>query len=155
VCRHCVGHPQPFQTRYTRAAREAGARAGAQGGCIIRAQFLDEIREAYSKNPDLKNLLVDPSFAKKLVEHQGAWRKARARPARLGLRAVRDLCGAAHALVFVAAAYAIPGHARRRAPVALCAWVGVDVLQCRVSMHAIARNSRMNRAGFWALTSSL
>ena len=28
-------------------------------------------------NPDLKNLLVDPSFAKKLVEHQAAWRKAR------------------------------------------------------------------------------
>jgi len=24
VCRHCVGHPQPLQTRYTRAAREAG-----------------------------------------------------------------------------------------------------------------------------------
>ena len=49
----------------------------AQGGCIIRAQFLDEIREAYVNNPDLKNLLVDPSFAKKLVEHQAAWRKAR------------------------------------------------------------------------------
>jgi len=147
--------PSTLSNEVHKSRARGGAHAGAQGGCIIRAQFLDEIREAYSKNPDLKNLLVDPSFAKKLVEHQGAWRKARARPARLGLRAVRDLCGAAHALVFVAAAYAIPGHARRRAPVALCAWVGVDVLQCRVSMHAIARNSRMNRAGFWALTSSL
>ncbi|KAK9845753.1 hypothetical protein WJX81_001436 [Elliptochloris bilobata] len=46
-----------------------------KGGCIIRAQFLDEIREAYMKNPDLKNLLVDPNFAKKLVERQAAWRK--------------------------------------------------------------------------------
>ena len=57
--------------------KRAACLGRTQGGCIIRAQFLDEIREAYMNNPDLKNLLVDPSFAKKLVEHQAAWRKAR------------------------------------------------------------------------------
>ncbi|MFH0795916.1 MAG: NADP-dependent phosphogluconate dehydrogenase [Candidatus Omnitrophota bacterium] len=35
-----------------------------RAGCIIRAQFLDEITKAYRKNPDLPNLLVAPKFAK-------------------------------------------------------------------------------------------
>ena len=34
-----------------------------RGGCIIRAKFLDRIREAYAENPDLKSLLVAPYFA--------------------------------------------------------------------------------------------
>ena len=33
-----------------------------RGGCIIRAQFLNRIREAYKRQPDLPNLLLDDEF---------------------------------------------------------------------------------------------
>ena len=48
---------------------------GLQGGCIIRAAFLNDIKAAYKRKEDLKNLLVDPFFAKKLVECEQDWRK--------------------------------------------------------------------------------
>ncbi len=35
-----------------------------QGGCIIRAAFLDRIKQAYLRDPQLPSLLVDPPFAK-------------------------------------------------------------------------------------------
>ncbi|MDQ0256740.1 6-phosphogluconate dehydrogenase [Evansella vedderi] len=38
-----------------------------RGGCIIRAQFLQKIKEAYDNNPGLENLLLDPYF-KEIVE---------------------------------------------------------------------------------------
>ncbi|XP_021689696.2 6-phosphogluconate dehydrogenase, decarboxylating 2-like [Hevea brasiliensis] len=34
-----------------------------KGDCIIRAVFLDRIKKAYDRNPDLANLLVDPDLA--------------------------------------------------------------------------------------------
>ncbi len=37
---------------------------GWRGGCIIRAQFLDEITRAYEENPEMPNLLAAPRFAK-------------------------------------------------------------------------------------------
>ncbi|EPS70190.1 hypothetical protein M569_04567, partial [Genlisea aurea] len=46
-----------------------------KGGCIIRAVFLDRIKKAYDRNPQLPNLLVDPEFAKEIVERQAAWRR--------------------------------------------------------------------------------
>eukprot|EP00898_Chlorokybus_atmophyticus_P007808 jgi/Chlat1/8028/Chrsp7S00631 len=46
-----------------------------KGGCIIRAVFLDRIKQAYERNPDLKNLLVDPDFAEELITRQAAWRR--------------------------------------------------------------------------------
>lgn len=36
---------------------------GWRSGCIIRAQFLDEVTEAYEKNSELPNLLTAPRFA--------------------------------------------------------------------------------------------
>jgi len=46
-----------------------------RGGCIIRAQFLRRIKEAYDRDPNLPNLLLDPYF-KDIVERcQPAWRK--------------------------------------------------------------------------------
>ena len=45
-----------------------------QGGCIIRAGFLDDIKNAYKRNPDLENLVLDDWFANKLAERQDAWR---------------------------------------------------------------------------------
>ena len=46
-----------------------------KGGCIIRAGFLDRIRSAYHRNPDLMNLVCDPSFAEELNMKQGSWRR--------------------------------------------------------------------------------
>nr|AAB41553.1 6-phosphogluconate dehydrogenase [Medicago sativa] len=46
-----------------------------KGGCIIRAIFLDRIKQAYDRNPNLANLLVDPEFAKEIIERQTAWRR--------------------------------------------------------------------------------
>lgn len=38
-----------------------------RGGCIIRAQFLQKIKEAYDREPNLANLLLD-SYFKGIVE---------------------------------------------------------------------------------------
>ncbi|XP_071707465.1 6-phosphogluconate dehydrogenase, decarboxylating 1, chloroplastic [Rutidosis leptorrhynchoides] len=46
-----------------------------KGGCIIRAVFLDRIKKAYQRNPNLASLVVDPEFAKEMVQRQGAWRR--------------------------------------------------------------------------------
>ncbi|MFZ6993857.1 NADP-dependent phosphogluconate dehydrogenase [Curtobacterium sp. RRHDQ66] len=46
-----------------------------RGGCIIRAQFLNRIVEAYDKNPKLESLLVDPYFANAVAEGEAAWRR--------------------------------------------------------------------------------
>lgn len=46
-----------------------------KGGCIIRAIFLDRIKQAYDRNPNLANLLVDPEFAKEIIDRQSAWRR--------------------------------------------------------------------------------
>ncbi|GJQ58150.1 MAG: NADP-dependent phosphogluconate dehydrogenase [Candidatus Scalindua sp. AMX11] len=45
-----------------------------RAGCIIRARFLNDITNAYDRNPDLPNLLVDEEFRKALHNRQGAWR---------------------------------------------------------------------------------
>jgi len=44
-------------------------------GCIIRAQFLGKIKEAFDKNPDLANLLLDDYFKMAIEKSQLAWRK--------------------------------------------------------------------------------
>jgi len=46
-----------------------------RGGCIIRAQFLDRIKEAYARAPDLQNLMLDPFFQEALAGAQPAWRR--------------------------------------------------------------------------------
>ncbi|ONK77778.1 uncharacterized protein A4U43_C02F10430 [Asparagus officinalis] len=46
-----------------------------KGGCIIRARFLDRIKKAYERNRALPNLIVDPEFAREMVQRQGAWRR--------------------------------------------------------------------------------
>jgi len=46
-----------------------------KGGCIIRAILLDRIKKAYDRSPNLANLLVDPEFAKEIVDRQSAWRR--------------------------------------------------------------------------------
>jgi 6-phosphogluconate dehydrogenase len=47
-----------------------------RAGCIIRAAFLQSITEAFERNEDLDNLLLDDFFVKQLNERQHNWRKA-------------------------------------------------------------------------------
>jgi 6-phosphogluconate dehydrogenase len=47
-----------------------------KGGCIIRAQFLDKIKQAYQRRADLPSLLVDPDFKAWVEQAQPNWRKA-------------------------------------------------------------------------------
>jgi 6-phosphogluconate dehydrogenase len=47
-----------------------------KGGCIIRAQFLDKIKQAYQRRADLPNLLLDPDFKAWVLESQSQWRQA-------------------------------------------------------------------------------
>ena len=46
-----------------------------RGGCIIRAQFLNRIRDAYAGHPDLDNLLMVPYFTEAVANAQDAWRR--------------------------------------------------------------------------------
>lgn len=46
-----------------------------RAGCIIRAQFLGRIKDAYASNPGLPNLLLDPYFAGVIEAYQPAWRR--------------------------------------------------------------------------------
>jgi 6-phosphogluconate dehydrogenase len=46
-----------------------------RGGCIIRARFLDRIRDAYAEHPDLDNLLMVPYFTDAVADAQDAWRR--------------------------------------------------------------------------------
>jgi 6-phosphogluconate dehydrogenase len=45
-----------------------------QGGCIIRAKFLGKIKDAYLRNPNLVNLLLDGEFKSKIEQAQPGWR---------------------------------------------------------------------------------
>ena len=45
-----------------------------RGGCIIRARFLDKIRDAFVKDPALPNLMLDPFFCDVLAQAQESWR---------------------------------------------------------------------------------
>jgi 6-phosphogluconate dehydrogenase len=46
-----------------------------RGGCIIRSVFLGKIKEAFDKNPDLENLLLDPFFTGVIKDAQDSWRR--------------------------------------------------------------------------------
>jgi 6-phosphogluconate dehydrogenase len=46
-----------------------------RGGCIIRARFLNRITEAYRKQPELANLMLDPFFKELLNRTQQNWRE--------------------------------------------------------------------------------
>lgn len=46
-----------------------------RGGCIIRSVFLGKIKEAFDKNPDLTNLLLDPFFKETVEAAQDGWRR--------------------------------------------------------------------------------
>lgn len=56
-----------------------------RGGCIIRSKFLGKIKEAYEKNPNLKNLLLDDFFHNEINKSQSGWRKVISSAAEMGI----------------------------------------------------------------------
>ncbi len=56
-----------------------------KGGCIIRAGFLDKIKQAFQDNPRLPNLLLAPEFKQSILDRQDAWREVLATSNTLGI----------------------------------------------------------------------
>jgi len=56
-----------------------------RGGCIIRAKFLDRIKDAFDKDPNLENLLLAPYFEQAVEQAQAGWRHVVSQAALLGI----------------------------------------------------------------------
>ncbi|MBN1999582.1 decarboxylating NADP(+)-dependent phosphogluconate dehydrogenase [candidate division KSB1 bacterium] len=56
-----------------------------RNGCIIRAQFLGKIKQAFDKNPGLENLLLDDYFKNAIETNQAAWREVVVRAVEMGV----------------------------------------------------------------------
>jgi len=56
-----------------------------KGGCIIRAQFLDRIAQAFRRQPDLNNLLLDTDFREWITNAQSQWREVVSTAQSLGI----------------------------------------------------------------------
>jgi len=56
-----------------------------KGGCIIRARLLDPVRAAFTQNPSLPNLLVDPAIASDMERAANGWRRVVAAAATAGI----------------------------------------------------------------------
>jgi 6-phosphogluconate dehydrogenase len=56
-----------------------------KGGCIIRAAFLDKIKQAFADEPSLSNLLLAPEFKQSILDRQTAWRTVIATAAKMGI----------------------------------------------------------------------
>jgi 6-phosphogluconate dehydrogenase len=56
-----------------------------RGGCIIRSVFLGKIKDAFNKNPELNNLLLDSFFKDAVEKAQDAWRGVVAAAVNIGI----------------------------------------------------------------------
>jgi 6-phosphogluconate dehydrogenase len=56
-----------------------------RAGCIIRSAFLGRIKEAFERDPNLSNLLLDPFFVERIEQSQAAWRNVVATAAQNGI----------------------------------------------------------------------
>jgi len=56
-----------------------------RSGCIIRSVFLDKIKSAFEKNPELSNLFLDDYFRKLIDDCQASWRKVIMTAVELGI----------------------------------------------------------------------
>ncbi len=56
-----------------------------RGGCIIRSAFLDKIKSAFDKNPDLANLLLDDYFKTVVENCQASWRRVVSQAVLMGI----------------------------------------------------------------------
>ena len=100
-----------------------------RGGCIIRAVFLDRIKEAFDANPQLENLLLAKYFATAVDTAQDAWRNVVATAARLGIPVP----------AFAAALAYYDGYRRERLP--------ANLLQAQRDYFGAHTYERIDRAG--------
>jgi 6-phosphogluconate dehydrogenase len=56
-----------------------------RAGCIIRSVFLEKIKEAFERDPNLSNLLLDSYFTNVIDRCQGSWRRVVARAVEAGV----------------------------------------------------------------------
>lgn len=56
-----------------------------RGGCIIRSIFLGKIKEAFDRNPNLTNLLLDPFFSDAVQKAQASWRRVVTAAVQMGI----------------------------------------------------------------------
>jgi 6-phosphogluconate dehydrogenase len=56
-----------------------------RAGCIIRSAFLERIKDAFARNPELANLLMDAYFSGIIRRCQTSWRRAVIEAVRLGI----------------------------------------------------------------------
>lgn len=56
-----------------------------RGGCIIRSRFLGKIKEAYDRNANLENLLLDSYFRDEIASCQQGWRQTVGAAAQMGV----------------------------------------------------------------------
>jgi 6-phosphogluconate dehydrogenase len=56
-----------------------------RGGCIIRSAFLGKIKEAFDRQPELTNLLLDPYFRGQIEAAQPMWRRVVAKSVQKGI----------------------------------------------------------------------
>jgi 6-phosphogluconate dehydrogenase len=56
-----------------------------RGGCIIRSVFLGKIKDAFDRNPNLNNLLLDPFFKEAVEKAQSSWRRVVTEAVRMGI----------------------------------------------------------------------
>ncbi len=56
-----------------------------RGGCIIRSQFLNKIKEAFDRNQALENLMLDDFFKQEILKMEKAWRRTVSYSAEFGI----------------------------------------------------------------------
>ncbi|PKK24191.1 6-phosphogluconate dehydrogenase, decarboxylating isoform X1 [Columba livia] len=56
-----------------------------RGGCIIRSVFLGKIKDAFDRNPDLQNLLLDDFFKTAVENCQDSWRRVISTGVQIGI----------------------------------------------------------------------
>jgi 6-phosphogluconate dehydrogenase len=56
-----------------------------RGGCIIRSAFLGKIKEAFDRDKNLSNLLMDKYFRGVIARCQTSWRRAVAKAVQMGV----------------------------------------------------------------------
>jgi len=79
---HLADAEYDYQLNYAEIARIW------RGGCIIRARFLNDIRQAFERTPDLANLMMDSEFAQAMNDRQDSLRKVVALAAENGIPAL-------------------------------------------------------------------
>ncbi|MHC4912463.1 MAG: decarboxylating NADP(+)-dependent phosphogluconate dehydrogenase [Planctomycetota bacterium] len=86
-----VSYTQGYQLMHAAAAEYnwnlnyGGVALMWRGGCIIRSVFLGKIKDAFDKNTDLDNLLLDPFFKDAVEKAQASWRRVVTTAIQLGI----------------------------------------------------------------------